>query len=70
LPAISNPVQELSSESIDWTKFEAEFQGTYPGFRTKLMYLSERSVERHRYSIRKKLGLNGGEDLHTLLAAI
>ena len=29
-------LKELPSESIDWTKFEAEFQGTYPEFREKL----------------------------------
>jgi tetratricopeptide (TPR) repeat protein/DNA-binding CsgD family transcriptional regulator len=30
-------LQELPCEAIDWTRFEAEFQGTYPEFRAKLM---------------------------------
>jgi DNA-binding CsgD family transcriptional regulator len=30
-------VNELPAESIDWPKFEVEFQQTYPGFRAKLL---------------------------------
>jgi DNA-binding CsgD family transcriptional regulator len=30
-------LKELPCDSIDWTKFEAEFQRTYPEFRAKLM---------------------------------
>jgi DNA-binding CsgD family transcriptional regulator len=36
----------------------------------KLLCISERSVESHRYNIRKKMGLKRGEDLHEALAGI
>jgi DNA-binding CsgD family transcriptional regulator len=34
---IDEKLKELPGESIDWTTFEAEFQQTYPEFRTKLV---------------------------------
>jgi tetratricopeptide (TPR) repeat protein/DNA-binding CsgD family transcriptional regulator len=34
---INEKLKELPGESIDWATFEAEFQQTYPEFRTKLM---------------------------------
>jgi tetratricopeptide (TPR) repeat protein len=100
LNAIREKLKQLPCESIDWTKFEAEFQATHPEFRAKLIErypgltkmevkicsllklklsssdiatlfcLSERSVETHRFNIRRKLGLKRGEDLHEALAGI
>ena len=95
--AIKEKLKELPCESIDWTKFEAEFQQSYPDFRTKLVAaypeltkmevkvcsmlklklttsdiatlfcLSERSIESHRYNIRKKLSVGKGETVQDLL---
>lgn len=35
--AIQEKLKELPCEAINWTRFEAEFQGTYPDFRDTLM---------------------------------
>lgn len=35
--AVKEKLKELPCEAIDWTKFEAEFQMTYPEFRAKLV---------------------------------
>jgi tetratricopeptide (TPR) repeat protein/DNA-binding CsgD family transcriptional regulator len=42
-------LKELPCESIDWTKFEAEFQGTYPHFRAQL---SEKYPELTKMEVR------------------
>jgi DNA-binding CsgD family transcriptional regulator len=36
----------------------------------KVLCLSERSAETHRYNIRKKLGLGRGDDIHEVLARL
>jgi tetratricopeptide (TPR) repeat protein len=100
MKAVKEKLEELPCESIDWTKFEAEFQVAHPEFRNKLLEryptltkmeikicsmlklrltssdiatlfcLSDRSVESHRYNIRRKLGISSRENIHDLLAGI
>lgn len=93
-------LRELPGTSSDWTRFDADFQNTYPEFRqnlserwpalskvelkvcsllrlrltseeiARLLCISERTAEDHRYRIRKKLELTREQDLHEFLATI
>jgi tetratricopeptide (TPR) repeat protein len=94
---VKEKLKELPCKSIDWEKFEAEFQAVHPEF-TKKLYeqfseltrmeikmcsllrlnlktheiarlfcLSERSVETHRFNIRRKLKLDREQSLGLFL---
>jgi tetratricopeptide (TPR) repeat protein len=90
----------LPERSVDWVKFEAQFNSVHPEFTSKLLAtypdlsptevrhclllrinlksseaarllcLSERTVEHHRFSIRRKLGIKRNDSLSSLLSAI